>query len=165
MQISDKWIGGVLLIALLMVGISCKKDYDVYEVNEVEVTPVNSEKDKPKTDAQYISVLYTNLFQETIGPNKMLEALKAIKSVGDKQGAYDMLVSKYMRDGDVVLPAQNEMVMDPEGFVRDTYERFLVRQPTQAELEWWKNYIDSHPELTPELVYFAFATSNEHFHY
>lgn len=155
----------LLLFIPLLLFTSCQKDYEVYEVNEVQVKPVNSEKDKPKTNTQYISILYTNLFQEAIGPNKMLEALKAIQSVGDKQVAYDMLVSKYMNDGDVMLPAEDDMRMFPEQFVRDTYKRFLVRQPTEAELQWWLNYIESHPELTPELVYFAFATCNEHFHY
>ena len=150
---------------LLLLTAGCKEDYYVYEVNEVDVTPINSNKNKAKTESQYISVLYTNLFQEAIGPNRMLEALAAIQSIGDKQVAYDILVSKYMADDRVILPDEEDMRSDPEGFIRDTYSRFLVRQPTEAELQWMKNYIESRPNLTPELVYFSFATSNEHFHY
>jgi hypothetical protein len=131
----------------------------------VEISPINSTKNKPKTETQYISVLYTNLFQEAIGPNRMLEALAAIQSIGDKRVAFDILVSKYMADDRVVLPSEAEMRADPEAFVRDTYRRFLIRQPTEAELQWMLNYIESRPNLTPELVYFSFATSNEHFHY
>ena len=163
--LNKRLLPGIALLVALMAFSACKKDYDVYEVNDVNVKPVNSEKDKPKTHTQYISILYTNLFQEAIGPNRMLEALKAIQSIGDKQIAYDILVSKYMNDKDVELPKIDEMRMNPESFVRNTYERFLVRQPTEAELQWWLNYIESHPDLTPELVYFAFATCNEHFHY
>ena len=157
------------LFLLFLVGLlaltSCQKEYDVYEVTDVTILPVNSEKTKPKTDAQYISILYTNFFQEPIGPSKMLEAQNAIASIGDKQIAYEMLVSKYMNDPRVILPPNDEMRSDPIGFVRDTYKRFMVRQPTEAELLWWVNYIDSTPDVTSELVYFAFATSNEHFHY
>ena len=144
---------------------SCQEDYYVYGIEDIEIKPVNSEKDKAKTNAQYIAILYTNMFQKAIGPNQMLQALKAVESIGDKQIAYDILVSKYMRDQDVILPTVESMQADPETFIRETYTRFLVRQPTEAELQWMINYIQSRPALTPELVYFSFATSNEHFHY
>lgn len=163
MQIFYRGLGIVILSCLLAIG--CKEEVYVYEVNDVEISPINSTKNKPKTESQYISVLYTNLFQEAIGPNRMLEALAAIQSIGDKRIAFDILVSKYMADGRVVLPTEQEMRADPESFVRDTYRRFLIRQPTEAELQWMLNYIESRPNLTPELVYFSFATSNEHFHY
>jgi len=158
-----KWIP--LVLACFLSVISCKEDYDVYEINDLDVLPVNSEKDKPKTSAQFISILYTNLFQTAIGPNKMLEAQNAVLSIGDKQIAYDILVSKYMRDGGVVLPSLDDMKYNTETFVRETYQRFMIRQPTEAELKWMMGYIESRPNLTPELVYFSFATSNEHFHY
>ncbi len=152
-------LAGVILFS------SCHEEYDVFGIDDIDITPVNSEKDKAKTDAQYISILYTNLFQKAIGPNQMLDAQKAIESIGDKQIAYDMLVSKFMNDPDVKLPSVASMREDPETFVRDTYTRFLVRQPTEAELQWMINYINSRPALTPELVYFSFATCNEEFHY
>jgi hypothetical protein len=142
-----------------------KEDYYVYGIEDLEITPVNSEKDKAKTHAQYISILYANMFQTAIGPNQMLEALKAVESIGDKQVAYDMLVSKYMNDPNVKIPSGDSMREDIARFVRDTYTRFLVRQPTEAELQWMILYIESRPALTPELVYFSFATSNEHYHY
>lgn len=144
---------------------ACTEEYTVYEIEDLTVLPVNSQKIKPKTVTQYISILYTNFFQKAIGPNKMLEAQKAIASIGDKQVAFDILVSKYMNDPKVILPTMEDMRNDTENFVRETYKRFLVRQPTEAELKWMENYIESRPQLTPELVYFAFATCNEHFHY
>ena len=168
MQISGRSIKHIVcLISIcgLIFFSSCQDEYLVYGIEDVDITPVNSEKDKPKTHAQYISILYANMFQKAIGPNQMLQALNAIESIGDKQVAYDMLVSKYMNDPDVKIPTIESMRNDPETFVRDTYTRFLVRQPTEAELQWMINYIDSRPSLTPELVFFSFATSNEHAHY
>lgn len=153
-------------LTVLMLFASCQEEYYyVYGIEDVNIKPVNSEKDKPKTHTQYISILYANMFQKAIGPNQMLQALNAIESIGDKQVAYDMLVSKYMNDPDVKIPSEESMRNNPEQFVRDTYTRFLVRQPTEAELQWMINYIESRPSLTPELVYFSFATSNEHAHY
>ena len=158
--------GIILSLVILACALSsCSEDYVVYDIEDVAIKPVNSEKDKPKTHAQYISILYANMFQKAIGPNQMLQALKAIESIGDKRVAYDMLVSKYMNDPDVILPSEEHMRNDPEKFVRETYTRFLIRQPTEAELQWMINYIESRPSLTPELVYFSFATSDEHYHY
>ena len=164
MRISGRIIIG-LLFSISLVIYSCTKETNLYEIDDLTILPVNSQKNKPKTITQYISILYTNLFQKAIGPNKMLEAQKAILSIGDKQVAFDILVSKYMNDPQVVLPSDDDMRNDPETFVRETYKRFLVRQPTEAELTWMLNYINSQPQLTPELVYVAFATCNEHFHY
>lgn len=156
----------LLLVGLALGLYSCQEEYYyVYGIEDVEITPVNSEKDKAKTHAQYISILYANMFQKAIGPNQLLQAQRAIESIGDKQVAYDILVSKYMNDPEVKIPSDDYMRSQTELFVRETYTRFLVRQPTEAELQWMINYIDSRPSLTAELVYFAFATSNEHLHY
>ena len=165
-QTLGKTIGWVILILLLVTAQSCKQDdYVVFEIEEQTILPVNAEKDKDKTNVQYISILYTNLFRKAMSPNDMLDALNAIEFIGDKQVAFDILVSKYMNSNEVVIPSDEEMREDPEKFIRDTYKRFFVRQPTQAELTWMKNYINSRQDVTAELIYFAFATSNEHFHY
>ncbi len=165
-QTLGKTIGWVILILLLVTAQSCKQDdYVVFEIEEQTILPVNAEKDKDKTNVQYISILYTNLFRKAMSPNDMLDALNAIESIGDKQVAFDILVSKYMNSNEVVIPSDEEMREDPEKFIRDTYKRFFVRQPTQAELTWMRNYINSRQDVTAELIYFAFATSNEHFHY
>ena len=154
----------LLLFAAVIIN-SCQKDlYEVYEVNSIDVLPVNALKNKAKTDAQYISILYTNYFQTPIGPNQLLQALDAIRSIGDKQVAYDMIVSKYL-NATPVLPSKEEMDADHEAFIRSTYMRFLTRQPTEAELAWMLNYLKSNPNLTPDLVYLAFSTSNEHYYY
>ncbi len=163
---SDKIAILVLMVFSLQFFSSCTvEDNYLYEIKEQTILPVNSEKDKDKSNVQYISILYTNLFRKAMSPNDMLDALRAIESIGDKQVAFDILVSKYMNSDEVVLPTEEEMRKDPEKFIRDTYKRFFVRQPTQAELTWMINYINSRPEVNPEHFYFAFATSNEHFHY
>ena len=98
---------------------SCQKDvYEIYDVNEIEVLPINAQKTKAKRDAQYISILYTNYFQEPIGPSKLLQALDAIRSVGDKQIAYDMIVSKYLTNAPII-PSKAEMDADPEELLRE----------------------------------------------
>ena len=157
-----KLVIGALILLMFS---SCTEDvYTIYDVNSIEVLPVNADKNKAKTDAQYVSIIYTNLFQKPIGTNTLLEALDAIRSVGDKQISFDMVVAKYMTDSPI-LPSTQEMFEDPETFIRETYTRFYTRQPTEAELAWMLNYIQSNPDLTPDIFYFSFGTSNEHYYY
>lgn len=163
-QTSGRLAAVCLLFSFLLFFSCIEKDY-IYEIESQTILPVNSEKDKGKTDVQYISILYTNLFRKAMSPNDMLDALQAIESIGDMQVAFDILVSKYMNTGEVVMPTMEEMRSNPEKFIRDLYKRFFVRQPTEAELKFMKNYINSRPDALPEHFYFAFATSNEHFHY
>ena len=139
--ILDKKVIFFLALISLTFFNSCQKETDLFGITDLTILPVNAEKDKPKTVSQFISILYTNLFQEAIGPNRMLEAKAAIASIGDKQVAFDILVSKYMRDGGVILPTTEFMKTNTEQFIRDTYKRFLVRQPTEAELKWMMNPI------------------------
>lgn len=158
-----KMLGAVC--AIMLTFSNCQKDFYVYEIEDQTILPVNSQKIKPKSVPQYISILYTNFFQKAISPNSMLQAQQAIESIGDKQVAFDILLSKYMNDSRVILPSLESMQKDPEAFIRNTYRRFLVREPTEAELNWMLNYIKSRPNVTPEHFYFAFGTCNEHFHY
>ena len=60
----------VLLIFCFSVLISsCKKDDIIYDVNQVNATSYNANKNKLKTIPQYISILYANLFQKALSAN------------------------------------------------------------------------------------------------
>ncbi len=156
----------LLLFCLsLLTTFSCKEKSYVYEVNEVTVTPNSAEKDKDKTTNQFVSILYSNLYQQALSPDQQVDLSELIASIGDKQLAYETIIAKFLTDPDIVLPSAAEMRADPTQFVIDTYRRFLVRTPTQAELAFFVNYIESRPDVTPEMVYVAFATCNEYFYY
>jgi hypothetical protein len=57
------------------------------------------------------------------------------------------------------------MNADIDTFIDDTYVRFYVRFPTEAEKTYVRNFIQSNPYMTPELVYFSFALSDEYMFY
>jgi len=145
----------------------CKKDNlpDQYEVNTVELYPGIGAKDKLKTQEQYVSILYTNLFQQALSGNRLVEISDCLESIGDKELGREVLISNFMNDASVVLPSDSSMQAHPDAFMRATYERFFVRNPSEAELTWFRNFIQAHPQLTPELVYFGFAISNEYLFY
>ncbi len=71
---------------------ACKRDvfekrvYDnvIYEVNPVTLYLNNAEKTKQKTALQYISILYSNLFNQNISAQKLNELSEVFLSIGDK---------------------------------------------------------------------------------
>lgn len=156
---------GLFLIACVVLT-SCQKKYDnIYEVNEVGLKPNASSKVKLKSNEQYVSILYTNLFQQALPGNQLVDLSDCIESIGDKSLAHQVIVSNFMNRQEVILPTNQSMRDDPDAFVTATYKRFLVRLPTEGEKLWFKNFIQSNPLLTPELVYVAFALSNEYAYY
>jgi hypothetical protein len=146
---------------------ACKKEInpDQYEVNQVELYSSIGEKTKVKTQQQFVSILYTNLFQQALSGNQLVQIIDCLESIGDKELGREVLISNFMNKPNVQLPSDSLMRADPDQFIKDTYERFFVRIPTEGELTWYRNFIETNPQLSSELVYFAFALSNEYLYY
>ncbi len=156
----------VLSLLLLCLSLwTCKEESYIYEVNEVRVASSNTDKTKEKTKEQYLNIVYANLFQTALSPNKLVQASNVVESIGDKQVAYETILAKFMKEGNVVLPSNASMRADIPKFIIETYERFYVRKPTEAEKTFFVNYIESHPNITPEHIYFSFASSDEYYYY
>lgn len=161
-----KYLFPLLLIVIPFLLHSCKKEQEViYGLKDVQAISPGTGKDKLKSNDQYVAILYTNLFQQAISSKKLLEINQVVMSIGDKRLAYELLISSFMNDPAVVIPSNDEMRANVDLFLINTYERFYVRKPTQLELEYFSNYIENNPSVTPELVYFAFAISDEYFYY
>lgn len=156
------------ILLLLLIGLAftaCKEETYLYEVSKNEVSPATADKQKSKTPEQYISILYANLFQKALGVDELLDITDLIYSIGDKDLAHEQVISNFMNSDVVILPSDESLRSAPIEFVMDTYERFFVREPNELEKEYWVNYIESHPDVTVELIYFAFAISNEYRYY
>ena len=141
---------------------SCKKEEPIYDVNQIQSTSYNANKDKLKSPAQYISILYANLFQQALSANELVEITRCIESIGDKEVAHEIILSNFMNKSGVTLPSDSLMRFDLNGFIEETYKRFYVRDITEAEREFFLNFFESHPDLTVEMVYYAFSLSNEY---
>lgn len=159
----------ILLLLLFLVGgwSSCTKEIapDEFDVNQVELYPSIGAKNKVKSQEQYVSILYTNLFQQALSGNRLVEIIDCLESIGDKELGREVLISNFMNDPSVILPTDSLMRANPEQFIRASYERFFVRIPSEAEVTWFRNFIQAHPQLSAEMVYFSFALSNEYLYY
>jgi hypothetical protein len=157
-----------VMVAALTAGVltGCKKDQDLlYELNPVTLYNGSAEKDKLKTNEQYVSILFTNLFQTGISSEAVFELNQCLMSIGDQELGREVLISNFFNQVGVQMPTVEEMNSDVETFIEETYKRFFVRIPSEAEKTWVKNFIQSNPYMTPELVYFSFALSNEYLYY
>jgi hypothetical protein len=143
----------------------CRKDDKLYEVNSVGILPPSANKDKLKTNEQYVAILHANLFQTALSANELFDIAQCIESIGDKELAREVIISNFMNEPGVIMPVDSVMRSDIDKFTIETYNRFLVRFPTEAEKTWYRNYITADPNVTPELVYFSFALSNEYLYY
>lgn len=153
-----------LLVCLFLFSCNEEKTY-LYEVNTLNIEQNNAGKTKEKSTEQFLNIAYANLYQTALSPSQLVKLSNIVASIGDKQVAYETIIAKMMADDAVILPDNEEMRNDLEQFIIDTYKRFYVRIPTEAERTWWINYLESHPNLTSEHVYFSFATSNEYYYY
>ena len=152
----------LLFFCLSVFATSCKKDDIIYDVNQVNATSYNANKNKLKTISQYISILYANLFQKALSANELVEITNCIESIGDNQVAHEIILSNFMNKSGVTMPSDSLMRTDVNAFIEQTYKRFYVRDLTEAEREFFLNFFASHPDVSVEMVYSAFSLSNEY---
>lgn len=154
------------LIFVLLLAWSCKREeIYTYGVNDVTVEQPGAVKPNVKSDLEVISIAHTDLFGATIAPSDLSNLATSYQSFGDKRLIIDMIILNFLNEPNVQIPTDAEMRADLETFVREAYNRFFVRQPTAFE-EWFvSDIISKDADITPELVYYAFMTSNEYRYY
>jgi len=153
----------LLSLCFSLVFSACKKEEDIiYGVNQVNADSYNSGKDKLKSISQYISIVYANLFQKALSANELVEISNCIMSIGDKEVANEIVLSNFMNDTGVIMPSDSLMRSDVNTFLEETYKRFFIRNITEAEREYFKNFLETHPDVSVEMIYTAFSLSNEY---
>ena len=157
---------GFIALLLALTAWGCQVEPDVtYGLETLELGSATADKDRLKSLDQWIVILHADLFGESLGSADLFDIKQAFMSVGDQDLAREVLISNFMQDPNVVLPDPAEIMNDPDTFINDTYVRFLVRYPTEAERTWLKNFLSANPTVTPELMFTAFALSEEYLHY
>ena len=152
----------IVFFFLITIFSSCQKDDIVYDINQLQSSSYNANKNKLKSVSQYISIVYANLFQKALSSNELVEITRCIESIGDKQVAHEIVLSNFMNEPDVIIPSDSLMRADLDLFLEETYKRFFVRDITEAEREFFLNYLNANPNVSSEMVYMSFALSNEY---
>jgi hypothetical protein len=143
--------------------VACTKEKKVvFGVRPEVVYEDKAKKTKMKSDAEYISILYTNLYQTPISPNQLYKTQNVIFSIGDHNVASELVLSNYFNTGGLKIPLDIDMRSNVDSFVVNTYKRFYLRYPSEGEKAFFNNYINRNPNVTVEMVYTAFAASDEY---
>ena len=155
-----------MLFLLALGHSSCTKERIIgYNVESSTVLEDKSKKTKKKNDAEFISILYTNLYQTAISPNQLYKTQNVLYSIGDQDVANEMLLSNYFNTSGITIPKDALMRSDIDAFVVNTYKRFYLRYPSEGEKAFFKQYITNNAAVTVEMVYTAFACSEEYQYY
>lgn len=144
----------------------CTKERNIeFGVDEARVLEDKSRKTKQKNDAEFVSILYTNLYQKAISPNQLYKTQNVVYSIGDQDVANEMLLSNYFNTSGITIPTNFEMRNNLETFIVNTFKRFYLRYPSEGEKAFFEQYIKTNSNVTVEMVYTAFACSDEYQYY
>lgn len=107
----------ILFVCLLFFVISsCKKDLS-YGIDPITTMPPNAQKTKLKSNEQYISILYANLFQKAMSANELVEINHCIEGFGDVETIHEVILSNFMNRSDVIIPSDSLMRADIGAFL------------------------------------------------
>lgn len=152
-----------ILICLLLA--SCTEQTTSYQLDDVEIGVQDEAKTKAKRQRQFLQTLYNHIYQAPLPPAEAIALDELLRSIGDSQVGIEIVVAKMVNDPNARLPALQELRDDPETFIGSLYSRLYVRDATQAELSWWVNYLETHPDVDVAQVVYAFVTANEYRYY
>jgi len=157
----------ILFLFFVVAISSCKKDPSyVYDVNDVNVTQPGVSKPNVKSTLEFISIAYSDLFGTTISAGELTDLSLAYLSFGDKKFIEDLIIRNFLNKTGVIIPSQSTMTSDVSKFVSDTYRKFYNRDPNEFEKWQVVNYINGNiANITPELIYYSFMTSDEYRYY
>jgi len=115
----------------------------------------------PKTDIQFISIAYMDVFGKAI-PQQELNSLKEIfLSQGDQELNRNALIGRLLQNHTGELPGEHLLANNPTSFLRFCFKHFYRRIPSKSELEELTDTQQKEP-LTVSQWYYAFMISNEY---
>lgn len=154
----------ILSLCLLLMGCQAEDVY-LYEVNTVNVVQSGAEKVNQKSDLEFLSLAYSDLFGSTIPAQELNRVVVAYESMGDKSLVADMIIRNLLNSPGVQIPSASSMRANPDQFITDTYRKFFIREPGEYERWYLRQLITEDPDMTPEMIYYAFLTSAEYRYY
>jgi hypothetical protein len=151
---------------LVLILLSCtKEEVNQYKVDTVTLYNSASEKKNLKTDAQFLSILYTDLFGISITAQEMTILVNSYNSLGDKSLVIDMLTKSMLVSPEANIPTETEMRSNAESFINDAFKRFYVREASPQEVWFFTNLIGNDADLMPVDIYYSMFTANEYRYY
>ncbi len=152
-----------LSILLVLLTFSCKKELtNEYELNPVQLENSSGNKTNLKSDLQFISIAYSDLFGKQIGSVQLNKLINGYASIGDKALIIDRIILNFLNSPGVLIPSNTEMRANPDGFISAAFNKLLVREPSEMEIWFLKNIINANNSISAGHIYYVIMTSNEY---
>lgn len=164
----NKFFLFILFVTGSIISWSCKKELTkeyVYIADSVNVSKTGVYKPNTKNNTEFISIAYADLFGTSITNEKLVNLSVAYDAFGDKKLMEDLIIRNFLKAPGVVIPSVTEMNSNKDTFIKNSYKKFLNREPNEFELWQFKKILDEDASITPEMVYYSFLTSNEYRQY
>ena len=97
------------LLLLPLLAACTEKETLRYGLQDQVVYEDKTQKTKRKSESEYISILYTNLYQQPITPNQLYKTQQVVQSIGDRTLAWEMLLSNYFNKPGIQMPDETFM--------------------------------------------------------
>ncbi len=153
----------LLVVLIITSASSCKKDY-IYELKDVTVTQPGGGKGNVKTTTEFISIVYSDLFNTNIPTDTLLYVQQAYDAFGDKKLIEDRIVRHFLKTASQI-PSDTTMRANVPLFVDETFQKFFNRKTDAFENYFISNLIRNSASITPVIVYYACMTSDEYRYY
>ena len=136
------------------------------KLNDVTVTASTGEKNRLKTDIEFVSIAHTDIFGSNISSNNLENIVTTYKSFGDKSLTIEMIIRKFIDDGGTNITAiDRSSKTSIESFVINTYKKLYNREPDAFEKWYLSDLIANDDVINAEIVYFSMMTANEYRYY
>ena len=160
-----KRIFHIALMAIVLT--ACKQDpSSIFEVEDVTVSLNEGKKNRLKTDIEFVSIAYTDIFSTNISQNNLEEIITTYKSLGDKSLVIEMIVRKFISEGgSSIQNIDRSSSTSIESFVTHVYKKLYNRTPDAYELWYLTDVIQKDQDINASLIYYSMMTANEYRYY
>ena len=160
-----KRIFHIALMAIVLT--ACKQDpSSIFEVEDVTVSLNGGKKNRLKTDIEFVSIAYTDIFSTNISQNNLEDIITTYKSLGDKSLVIEMIVRKFISEGSSMIQnIDRSSSTSIETFVTHIYKKLYNRTPDAYELWYLTDLIQKDQDINASLIYYSMMTANEYRYY
>ena len=147
---------------------SCKKENPthIFGVTDVVVTQSSVDKNRLKTDVEFVSIAYADIFGASISQGELENVSVTYKSFGDKSLVIEMIIRKFiMNEGNNIPIIDRSSTSTTEVFVKDIYKKIYNREPSAFEKWYLSDLIKNESSITSEMVYYSLMTATEYRYY
>ena len=135
-------------------------------MNDVVVTQSSADKNRLKTDIEFVSIAYADIFGASISQGELENVIVTYKSFGDKSLVIEMIIRKFItNEGSNIPTIDRSSTATTEAFVNDIYKKIYNREPNAFEKWYLSDLIKNESSITAGMVYYSLMTANEYRYY